>query len=81
MCGFALRDAIELELDAHVAAGRHFGAGAGETGGAHILNRDDRAGGHDFETSFEEKLFHEGIADLDVGALLLGFLAEFGGGK
>ena len=41
----------------------------------------DCAGGHHFEASFQKKLFHEGIADLYVGALLLGFLAEFGGGE
>ena len=61
--------------------GGHFGAGTGEAGGAHILNRDDRAGGHGFEAGFQQQLFHEGIADLHIRALLLGFLAEFGGGE
>ena len=36
---------------------------------------------HGFEASFEQQLFHEGIAHLHVGALLLRFLGEFGGGE
>ena len=79
--GFALRHAVELDLDAHAAARSHFAGGAGEAGGAHVLNADDGAGGHGFEARFEQQLFEEGIADLHVGTLLLRFLGEFGGGQ
>src|SRR5690348_2168536 len=78
---FTLRDAREFDFDARAAAGGHFAGRAREARGAHILNRDDSAGAHGFEAGFEEKFFHEGIADLDVGALLLRLLAEFGGGE
>jgi len=36
---------------------------------------------HGFEAGLEQKLLHEGIADLHVGALLPGFLGEFRGSK
>ena len=71
---------VELDLEADAAARAHLAGGAGEAGGAHVLNADDGAGLHGFETGFEEQLFHEGIAHLHVGALLLGaFLELFAG--
>src|SRR6185437_9158797 len=70
-----------INFDSHATARRHFGARAGEPRGAHVLNRDDGAGAHSFETRFEQQLFHERIADLHVRPLLLRFLAEFGGGE
>src|SRR6266853_960480 len=79
--GFALGNFGEIDFDAGAAAGSHFHGGAGEPGGAHVLNRHDRAGLHGFETGFEEELLHERVADLHVGALLLGLLGEFGGGQ
>ena len=72
---------VEIDFDAHAAARGHFARGAGEAGGAHVLNADDGAGGHGFEAGFEEQFFEERIADLHVGALLLRFLGEFGGGQ
>ncbi len=36
--GFALRNAVELDLDAHAAAASHLAGGTCEAGGAHILN-------------------------------------------
>jgi hypothetical protein len=62
------------------AAAAHFAGGTGEPGRAHILNADDGAGVHGFEAGFEQQLFHEGIAHLHVGPLLLGLLGEFGAG-
>ena len=79
--GFALRNFREIDFDARAAARRHFHGGAGEAGGAHVLNRDDRAGLHGFEAGFEQKFFNERIADLHVGPLLLRFFGEFGGGQ
>ena len=79
--GFALRDARQIDFDSHAAARGHLGTRTGQPGRAHILNRDDRAGAHGFEAGFEQKFFHEGIAHLHVGALLLRFFAEFRGGQ
>ena len=69
--GFALRHAVEIDLDADSAAAAHLAGGAGEAGGAHVLNADDGAGLHRFEAGFEQQLFQERIAHLHVGALLL----------
>ena len=67
--GFALRNEIELDVETDAAARTHFASGASEAGSAHILNANDSAGLHGFETGFEEEFFHEGIADLHVGTL------------
>ena len=56
------------------AAAAHLAGGAGEPGGAHVLNADDRAGLHRFEARFEQQLLHERIAHLHVGPLLLAIL-------
>ena len=74
--GFALRHVVELDLEADAAARAHLAGGAGEAGGAHVLNADDRAGLHRFEAGLEQQLLHEGIAHLHVGALLLGAFGE-----
>ena len=79
--GFALRHAREINFDSGVAARSHLRARTGESGRAHILNGDHGARAHGLEAGFEQQLFHEGIADLHVGTLLLRFLAEFGGGQ
>ena len=81
MPGFALRHAREFDLNAQSAARRHLARGAREPGSAHVLNCDDGAGLHRFEASFEQQLFHERIADLHVGTLLLRFFGEFRGSQ
>ncbi len=62
------------------AAASHFAGGARQARGAHVLNADDRAGFHGFETRFEQELFEKRIAHLHVGTLLFRFFGEFGGG-
>ena len=74
--GFALRDMIEVHLEADSAACAHLAAGRGEAGGAHVLNADDGSGLHGFEAGFEEQLLHEWIAHLDIRPLLLGAFLE-----
>ena len=59
------------------AARAHLAGGAGQPGGAHVLNADDGAGLHGFEAGFEQQLFQKGIADLHVGPLGFGGFAEF----
>ena len=79
MPDLALRDAVELDRDAELAFGAHLAGGAGEAGGAHVLDAEDGAGLHDFEAGFEEEFFEEGVAHLDVGALLFGAFGELFG--
>ena len=79
--GFALRHARQLDLDAQAAARRHLARRTGEPRRAHVLNRDDRAGLHRFEARLEQQLFHERVAHLHVGPLLLRFFGEFRGGQ
>src|SRR5208282_16923 len=79
--GFALGHFGEIDFDAGAAARGHFHRRAGEAGGAHVLNGDDYAGLHGFEAGFEQELLHEGVADLHVWALLLGFFGELRRGE
>ena len=46
--GFAHRHAVEVELDAEavLAFARHLDGRGGETGGPHVLDRDDRVALH-----------------------------------
>ena len=74
---FALRHQVEFDFDAHAAARAHLAGRAGQAGGAHVLNADDRAGLHGFKTGFEQKLFQKRIANLHIGALGLRSFAEF----
>ncbi len=69
--GFALGDGVQREVDAHAALAGHLHTGAGEAGGAHVLDGDDGVGGHQLHAGLDEKLFREGVADLDGGALFL----------
>ena len=78
--GFALRHAVQFDLDARLAAAAHFASGARQPRRAHVLNAHDRAGLHGFETGFEQQLFHERIAHLHVGPFLFRFFGELGGG-
>ena len=74
--GFALRNKVELNVEAHAAARAHLAGGAGESGRAHVLNADDGAGLHGLKAGFEQQLLHEGVADLHVGPLGLGAFVE-----
>ena len=67
---FAARDFVEIELNAEPALRAHFNGRRSETCSAHVLNGDDAALGHDFETGFEQQLLREGIANLHGRALL-----------
>ena len=76
--GLAARHPVEFEVDAEIALGAHLDRRAGEPGGAHVLDGDDAALGHDLQAGFEQELLGERIADLHGRALLLGALAELG---
>ena len=79
--GFALRHARQVHFDSHAAARSHFRTRTRQPCRAHILNRDHGARAHRFEARLQQQLFHERVADLHVGPLLLGFFAEFRGGE
>src|SRR5262249_41743774 len=68
---FAARHPVEIERDAEIALGTHFHRRACEPGGAHVLNGNDAPLLHDLETSLEQQLFRERIADLHGRALAL----------
>ena len=78
---FALRHAIQFDFNSHAATRSHLAGGAGESGSAHVLNSDDRSGGHGFETGLEQELLEKRIAHLDVGPLPLRLLCELRGGQ
>ena len=72
----ALRHVVHDEFDADAALRRHFDRRRGEAGGAHVLDRDDHVGRHQFQARLDQQLFGEGIADLHGRALGVGILAE-----
>ena len=68
--GLALRHVHDVDLDAGAAAGAHLAGRAGQPGGAHVLDADERVGLHQLEARLEQQLFHERIADLHRRTLL-----------
>ena len=77
---FALRHFFKVKTHAEAALVAHFNGGTGQASSAHVLDRDDGTGRHQFERRFHQALFGEGIADLHGGALFLDRVVEFGGG-
>ena len=69
--GFALRHVDHVHGHADAAAGAHLRRRAREARGAHVLDADHGARLHHLETGFHQQLFHERIADLHRGPLLL----------
>ncbi len=78
--GLPARHLVEIERNAEIALGAHLDRRAGQAGGAHVLDSDDAALGHDFEAGFEQKLLRERVADLHGRTLLLGVGAKLGRG-
>ena len=76
----AHRHPVEVEPDAEIALVAHLDGRAGEAGGAHVLDRDHRAGRHQLEAGLHQPLLGEGVADLHGRALLLDRGVELGGG-
>ena len=74
--GLPLRDVLDVDLDAGAAARAHFARRAGQPGGAHVLDADQRVGRHQLETRLEQQLLHERIADLHRRPLLRRPLVE-----
>ena len=68
--GFAHRHAVEVELDAEPALAGHLDRGRGQPGRAHVLDRDDRVGLHQFEAGLDQQFLGERVADLHGRPLL-----------
>ena len=60
----AQRDAVEVDVDAHVAG--HLGERGGEPGRAAVLQRLDEPGLDELERGLDQLLAREGVADLDA---------------
>ena len=78
--GFALRHGVEVHLNADAALVRHFDGGGGEAGCAHVLDRLDRVGRHQFEAGFDQQLLRERITDLNGRAIVFLAFGKLGRG-
>src|SRR5581483_6445579 len=74
--GFALRHPVHFDLNPHLSTRAHLARRTSQAGSAHILNANDGAGLHGFETSFEQQLFQKRIANLHIWTLRLRLFAE-----
>ena len=74
----APRHGVEVEGDPDAALVGHLHRRAGEPRGAHVLDGDNRVGGHQLETRLEQELFGERIADLYGRALGVAVVVELG---
>ena len=78
--GLALRDVLDVDLDAHAAAAAHLAGRTRQPRRAHVLDADERAGLHDFEAGLEQELLGERVAHLHGRTLLFRLLVELGRG-
>ena len=74
----AHRHLVHMELDPDVALRRHLDRRRRQTGGPHVLDRDNGLRRHQFETGFDQELFGKRIADLHGGAFFVCIIVEFG---
>ena len=63
-------------MHAAVAGAGQLGGGAGEPGGAEVLDARDQVLGEQFQGALDQQLLHEGVADLDAGTLRRAVLVE-----
>ena len=68
--------ARDVEVDAGAGARGHLARRAGQAGGAHVLDADQRVALHHLEARLEQELLHERIADLHRRTLLRRRLVE-----
>ena len=74
--GLAHGHRVEVEADPEAPLVAHLHGRAGQARGAHVLDGDDGAGGHQLQARLKEALLGERVADLDGGAQRLGALVE-----
>ena len=68
---FAHGNGVQIHLDAGAALRRHLEGGRGQSGGAHVLDGDDRIGRHQLQAGFDQELFGERVTHLHRRALFL----------
>ncbi len=74
--GFAQRHAVGVEVDAHLAFGRHLAGRGGDAGRAQVLQRHQQVGAQQLQTGFQQLLLRERVAHLHRRPLLLQGLVE-----
>jgi len=74
-------NARQVDLHADAAPRGHLGRGRRESRRAHVLDRDDVAGGDQFEARLQQQLLREWIADLHLRTAPLALLCQLLGGK
>ena len=60
---------LQVHVHAAVAVGGELGGGAGDAGGAQVLDAEHEPGAEQVQAALDEDLLHEGVAHLDAGAL------------
>ena len=65
--GLAARDRVEVDEDPGAAPVRRLGHGAGDPGGAEVLDADDEPLGDQLEGRLDQQLLRERVADLHRG--------------
>ncbi len=78
--GLAHRHPVQIQPDPQAALVAHLDRRAGQPRSTHVLDRDHRARGHQFQTGFQQAFLGERVADLHGGALVLDGVVEFGAG-
>ena len=74
---FALGHVFQIQTNPQFALVAHFNRRTGQTCRAHVLDRDHRAGFHQFQTGLHQAFFGERVTDLNGGALFLNRVVEF----
>ena len=77
--GLTRRHLIQIQFDTDAALARHLDGRTGQAGGAHVLDGDDRVGGHQFQACLDQELLGERIADLHGRPLFLRVGGKLGG--
>src|SRR5215211_693077 len=67
---------VGLDLDADPALRGHLRGGRGDAGGTEVLQRDQQVLIQQLQTTFDQHLLAERVADLNVGPLGLGLICE-----
>ena len=74
--GLAQRHQVEVDVHPRAASGGHLEAGAGQSGGAHVLDPEHDPAPHRLQARLEQDLLREGIAHLYRGPLRLALGVE-----
>ena len=79
--GLAQRHPVGVDVDAHLALGRHLAGRGGDAGGAQVLQGDELAPAQQVQADLEQLLLGEGVAHLHRRPLLFEGLVELLAGQ